>query len=484
MCDQRGVTTLRESAGLGSNPDRKTGLLDRAIGVVLLAISCVPAVVPARPVAVAAPIEVWVDASGAPDGDGSVNRPLKVLVPVKGAVMHLRSGLYEGPFVLPDGAQLVGHGEVVLHSAGEVTVTAEGAAGLEGLSVQGGQVGLLGLGALTLRRVHFSGHRRAAVEARVALTLDDAVFDGTVPGTKGVVLTERADARLEKVRFTGAFSRAIEATKATLDAEDLQVEGPATALHLSGGAAHVRKLSVAGGSGPGVFTSGGSLTLTDAAVNGHEFGLQAKKTKLSVTRFVSRRVAHEGIAALECTGTLAQVELEQSAMYLENSTLSVSGLKLRQGRGAGILIRHGVVKLDEVTIQNVRAEGGTGGDAVEIRDADVEARRLSIHDVAGMGVFATSSATVKLDTFSCERCRIGALVAENEAVVTVKGMTTKGGEGPAVAALAHGTVKLDGADLGGSQAPIWAECDEGARVTVKHLRSTVSQPPTGCILRE
>ncbi len=452
----------------------------------LLAISCVPAAPTVVPDAVrAAPaIELWVDASGAPDGDGSVNRPLKVLVPIKGAVMHLRSGLYEGPFVLPDGSRLVGHGEVVLHSAGEVTVTAEGAASLEELSVQGGQVGLLGLGALTLRQVHFSGHRRAAVEARVALTLDDSVLDGTVSGTKGVVLTEGANARLKKVRFTGAFARAIEGKGATLDAEDVQVEGPASALHLVDCRAHVRKLGVAGGSGPGVFTSGGALTLTDAAVNGHEFGLQAKKTKLEVTRFVSKRVAHDGLALLDCSGTLAGIELEQSAMYLENSELRVSGVKLRQGRGNGILIRHGEVKLDDATIENVRAEGGSGGDAVEIRDAEVEARRLVIRDVAGIGVFATASATVKLDTFLCERCRIGALVSENDAVVTVKGMVAKGGEGPAVAALAHGTVKLDGAELGGTQAPIWAECDEGARVTVKNLRSTVGQPPTGCILRE
>jgi len=32
--------------------------------------------------------------------------------------------------------------------------------------------------------------------------------------------------------------------------------------------------------------------------------------------------------------------------------------------------------------------------------------------------------------------------------------------------------------------PIWAECDQGARVTVKRMKSNLALPPSGCIARD
>ncbi|MBS1152388.1 MAG: hypothetical protein H6Q89_4086, partial [Myxococcaceae bacterium] len=370
--------------------------------------------------------------------------------------------------------------------------TAPAAASLEALSVQGGFLGMRAIGPVTLRRVHFSGHRRVALEAGAALTLEDSVFDGSVSETRGVQLTKGAVAKLKKVRFVGAFARAIDAVAAQLDAEDVQSEGPAQALHLEQSQAQVRRLTVAGGSGPGVFVAEGALNLSDASVNGHEYGLSARKAALTVVRFSSKRVQLAGIATVQCTGSLSEIQTEQSGSYgglqLLESVLKVKGLKVRQARSMGVFVRLGEVKLEDVTIEQVRGDrdggGENGGDGLHLRDADVEVTNVIVRDVEGVGVFATKGAQVEVTKFACERCRIGAVVSELASVVTLKGLISRGGEGPAIAVLEQGTVKLEDADITAVQVPIWAECDQGARVTVKRMKSNLALPPSGCIARD
>jgi hypothetical protein len=493
--------TPRKSTRLPSNPDRNRPVLDRSFWAFSIAVwiaGCVPAAVPVvgEPPLVAAPgIERWVDASAPEGGDGTPQRPFKGLAQALApdAIIHLRSGLYAGPWMLPAGSHLIGHGEVVLYAEGEATVvTAPASASLESLSVQGGFVGMRAIGPVTLRRTHFSGHRRVAIEAEASLTVEDSVFYGSVSETRGIQLKKGAQAKLKKLRFVGAFRRAIDAEGARLEADDIHSEGPAQALHLEGSQSQVRKLTVAGGSGPAVFVAEGALTLIDASVSGHEFGLQARKAALTVQRFSSKRVQLAAIATVECTGTLTDIQAEQSGSYgglhLLESKLKVKGVKLKQARAMGILVRRGEVKLDDVTIEQVRGDreptGENGGDGLHLRDADVEATNIIVRDAEGVGVFATAGARVELNRFACERCRIGAVVSEIASVVTVKGLTSRGGEGPAVAVLDHATVKLEDADITAVQVPIWAECDQGARVTVKRMKSNLALPSSGCIARD
>lgn len=449
-------------------------------------VSVTPAPAPA---AAAAPIEVWVDGSVPEGGDGSRNAPLRQLGPAlgPGVIVHLRSGLYGGPFTLPDGVRLVGHGEVVLYAEGETTVlTAPGAVSLEGLSVQGGFIGLDARGTAGLHRVHFSGHRRVALTASGTLTLEDAVLDGTVSETMGVQLTAGAKAVLRQLRFTGAFRRAVDATGATLTVDDLKSEGPAQALHVEHSDVTASKLAVAGGTGPAVFAAGGTLTLTDTTVNGHEYALQARKTALTVRTFRSNRVQLAAIATVDCTGTLEDLSVEQSGTYgalqLLDSTLKVKKVKVKQARTTGIFVRKGKVTLEDATVEQTRGDrDGSGGDALHVRDADVTATNLVVRDAEGVGAYASAAARLNLSRFSCERCRVGALLAELAADLTAKGVTTRGGEGPAISVLDKATATLEDADLVTTQIAIWADCDQGAHVTVRRVKSNLPLPASGCI---
>ena len=500
-CDQDRAESPSKSMRVRPDSDRKLPAADRSVWALSIAVwvaGCAPvavSVAEAPAVSVSGALERWVDASTPEGGDGSSPRPFKRLgdALAPGALVHLRSGLYAGPWVLPAGVRLIGHGEVVLFGEGETTVvTAPAGASLEALSVQGGFVGMRAIGPVTLKRVHFSGHRRVAIEAQGALTLEDSLLDGSIPDTRGVELKKGSTAKLKKVRFVGAFGRAVDADGAQLDAEDLQSEGPAQALHLENSQSEVRKLTVAGGSGPGVFVAEGALTLSDASVNGHEFGLQARKAALTLVRFTSRRVQLAGIATVQCTGSFSEILTEHSGSYgglqLLLSTLKVKGVKVKQASAMGIFVRQGEVKLEDVTVEQIRGEGPvlgeSDGDGLHLRDADVEASNVTVRDAQGSGVFASAGARVALKGFTCERCRVGALVAELASVVSVKGMISRGTEGPAVAVLDRAALSLEDADITAQQAPIWAECDQGARVTVKRLKSNLPLPLSGCIARD
>ncbi len=436
-------------------------------------------------------VERWVDAHAGEAGDGSSGSPFKRLgdALAPGATVHLRSGLYPGPFQLPPGVKLVGHGEVVLYAEGETTVVTARAASLEGLSVQGGFIGLLASGPVSLKRVHLSGHRRVAVRAAAALSVEDSVFEGTVSETRGIALSAGASASLRKVRFTGAFRRAVDAEDAVLHAAEVTSEGPVEALHLVRTQAEVRQLTVLGGRGPGIFTADGALDLRGASVTGHEYGLQARNTALTIDGFTSKRAEFAGIATVGCTGTLAHISTEASGTYgglqLLESTLTVTGLKVKLGAVTGVLVRKGTVTLQDVTVEQVRADSGasgeSGGDGLELRDAEVTLKNVTVRDVAGSGVFAAAVAQVTIIGLTCERCRVGTVVADRMARVGVQGLVSRGGQGPAIAATDHASISVDDADVTASEAPIWAECAQGVQVTVRHFKSNLKQPPSACI---
>ena len=71
------------------------------------------------------PGSLWVDGSAAVLGDGSFAAPFKTLGEALArapARIEIRAGLYRGPFILPGGTELVGHGAAVLYGEGEDTV--------------------------------------------------------------------------------------------------------------------------------------------------------------------------------------------------------------------------------------------------------------------------------------------------------------------------------------------------------------------------
>ena len=215
--DQQGRPSARIRPVNRLARDRRLRLSDLAVTLFLL-VGCarLPEPVPTPPEVHRA--EVWVDAFSAAGGDGTSARPLKTVpqpVPTD-AIVHLRAGLYPGPFVLGPGARMEGVGEVVLTGeAGQTVVTADGAS-LEGISIQGGAIGLEAGAKVSLTHVHFSGQRRQAAVVHGQLTIADSRFEASVEGIEGVVVEHGALFQANDTKFTGGFRRAVMTEGATL----------------------------------------------------------------------------------------------------------------------------------------------------------------------------------------------------------------------------------------------------------------------------
>src|SRR5688572_12720748 len=124
---------------------------------------------PPPPIVAATRPMLWVDGGLLDDGDGTKARPFKRLpkaleaAAALGAELRVESGLYEGPFIVPAGVRIVGIGLVVLHADGPAALLAADRVELESLTIQGGLMGLVVQGDVTLRNVSFSGQRQVAL---------------------------------------------------------------------------------------------------------------------------------------------------------------------------------------------------------------------------------------------------------------------------------------------------------------------------------
>src|SRR5262249_14657605 len=123
-----------------------------------------------EPPADGAAVEMWVDAFALDPGDGSRAHPFKSLakaieVASEGAWLLLAAGLSPGPFLPAARLRLTGSSSSVLMAETmDAVVRPRGALVLEDLAIQGGAVGIETGFDLRLKRIHFSGQRKAAME--------------------------------------------------------------------------------------------------------------------------------------------------------------------------------------------------------------------------------------------------------------------------------------------------------------------------------
>lgn len=485
--DQRAAPTARIRAAnqpCRDLPARRRDLLGLAC---LVAVGCAqPA--PTPPARDVPRLELWVDAFSRGPGDGSRARPYRALAEAlrPGATVHLQTGLYRGPFVLPEGVTLQGHGEVVLYVEGLETTVAASAATLRGLSVQGGGVGLEAGGAVVVEQVHFSGQRRQAAHARGALTVRGGHVEGSVEGIDGLV-GEEATLVLAGTRFSGGLRRAVSASGGQLTARQLSGEGVKTLLWARGARVDAEGLESALGSGPAVFLSGGEARLAGVRIRGHEYGVQAAS---------GARLTLEGLAASRCL--LAAVAVQQATLHLSRSTVEHAGLQLlasdstvaavtvRDAAGLGVLVRQGRARLTRLTVERVRDEVAHGeralGDAVHARDAEVWLDEVTTRDVGGSALFLSAVATAHVGTLVAERCGNGAVYVERGARLTARHLDVRGVQGSAVVVPDAATVEVERLTVrGATEWPVWAECAAGAAVRVAHLDSAAPRPESPCV---
>lgn len=413
--------------------------------------------------------EVWVDGSASEGGDGTKARPFKTLEPRAGHVTHLATGLYALSGTLADDVTLEGEGQaVVLHGEGLVA----GRATLRRLAIQGGQTGLTVRGAVTLEDVSFSGQRQVAVsvEPTGVLVFTRGELLGSVPESKGVVSAGRAS--LSGLKLRGNLRHGVKVDGGETTVTDSSCEGPATAVHVSGGRAVVTRVRAVAGRGPAFAANASTLELHDVEVVGHEYavltglqarllvdGLQSDRAQVGALGLVGTKAVLKHVIALK-PGAHGAVE------SLEGDT-RVEDLTVTDATDVAVVQRHGRLDAKKVRINGVRSEGGSGGDGIMVRDAVAVLEDVMVTEAGGTGVVATAVATVELKGLTCERCAHGALLVERRSTVNAKGVVSIGSREAAVSVPDDGVLELDGLEVTGSTQAVWAECAAGARVVLK-----------------
>lgn len=440
------------------------------------------------------PGEFWVDAYASEGGDGTATSPFKhltsaLLLP---AVVHLAPGLYEGPFQLPAGTVLRGPKEAVLFGSAEAAavVLAETAA-LEGVAIQGGQVGLQVGADVRLDKVSFSGQRRTSVHvlAGASLMAKSSLFDGTVTETVGVHLEPNSMAFFETSRFTGGYRRAIDVAQARVLIDRTQIQGPVEAIRVEKGEATLRSVDIGGGRGPAIAVSQSQLFMRTVHVTGHEYGLLVGHSTVSVEDFSSQRAQKAGVSTTECKGALKELDVREAGSYgalqLSQSELHVEQVTVRLAISAAVTVRQGTVTLRDVDVQCISEEGvgdsASGGDGVHVRDATVTVERLRVDEAQGAGLWATAFANVTVSDFDCQGCRAAAVLAERGAKVKVKGLNVRESQGAALVVPDAASIDVDGLTVSSKAEPVWAECDQGAKVTVAGWQGAKAQGLPACV---
>ncbi|MFT3706316.1 MAG: right-handed parallel beta-helix repeat-containing protein [Archangium sp.] len=444
-----------------------------------------------EPVADAPRPAVWVDSFAAPGGDGSSERPWKNVpssLPPR-AVLHLRSGVYTGPFVF-EAVRVEGHGEVVLTAeAGQTTVTATRTE-LTSLSIQGGEVGLAVPAGAAVKgtTLHFSGQRKLAsrVEAGGTLSLEKSELIASVEGVDGVSISGHLVAR--ELKLEGGFRRGVWCERGSFEVRGLSARGVKAPVHASDCAGSLGSLDVEAGAGAAVFSAGSTLEVKGLVVRGSEFGLQlTRHSKVRAAGLDVARTQVDCVSALQSELTLSDSQLTAcgngGAVLLQDSTAWLSGLDVHDTPDLGVLARQSTLDVKDSKFTRITSGNGQAlGDAIHARQSKTVLVGVRVSDVEGSGLFATAFAEVEVKSLEVERARQSAVFVERRSVVKVDSLLVRGGGGGAILVPDQARVSVRSLSVaGGTELPIYAECNEGAEVEVGRIESTVQQLKSRCI---
>jgi hypothetical protein len=451
-----------------------------------------PRPVPLEPAPQAPPARVaerWVDAHARhPEGDGTFDRPLRTLglalaaLPPEGGRIHVRTGLYRGPFLLPEGVWVRGHGEVVLHAEGdaEAVVTLAGAGGLQALHVQGGLRGVrIQAGPVRLEGVKLSGQRTEGVEVRDGGVLEATAVDveGTVSGTLGVRVGPGGRAVLHQALFRGGLSEGLRVEAGGFARlVDARSEGPAQALRSIGGSLEVEGLRAAGGRMAAVGVGGGTARLSQVVVVGHEYALLVgAEAKVSVRGLTSLRAERAGVGVAASTVEMEEVLVlgagSHGGINAVGATLTLRRF-LVSGAGAyGISLHGGEADVSHGAIVAVTDDGG-GGDGVHARIGKARLSHLHLSRLEGVGVQAAQGAVLTLRDLSVDRAAWAGVLAETGGSIDAVSVSVRRSGGSAVAVPGEGRIFVDALVAEQNAAgTVWVECGQGAEVWLGRVRA-------------
>ena len=436
--------------------------------------------------------ERFLDASAPPGGDGSRERPFRALAdaPAHGR-LRLASGVYAGGVLLED-VELVGDGAVVLTASPPgPCVRARGTVRLEGVQLQGGAAGLMvEAGRTTLEAVQLSGQRAAAIEVAggAAVVLARSTLQASVSGLPGLRVAPGGQAELREVRIQGPFQRAVEAARpAALRLSGVQVQDAVTGLWLSGGTAVVERLEVRGGRGPGLYVAGGSLQLRDVQVTGHEYGLLTGEGARVDGRGVrSTGAERTGLALVKSKAVLEDVHVDSAGqlagVQLVSSEVRLRGLEVQGGRSSGLVTRDAQLTLEGASFSGPRAADPLEGDAIQIRGGRASLSGLRVQDCSGIGILAAEAAVVGLTRSTIGGAGVAGLSVETEARLVATDVVVERTAGPAVLVTDRGVAQLRGLTTWTNRdGPLWAECSQGVEVEIDGWTGDVRPAAAPCV---
>jgi hypothetical protein len=341
--------------------------------------------------------------------------------------------------------------------------------------------------------VRFAGQRAGAVRMEAGhLTVEGGVFEGGGPGTVGLLLAGPVRAEVREGAFIGAFRRGVEARGAEVELEGVSFRGPETALYQGQGQVRLRRSTVEGGSGPGIFVQHGVLRLEDVTVTGHEYGLQSLEATLESRGFTSVRAARAGVALVGTQGKLEDTVVLGSGsfggMTLVGSDLDVLAIRVDRADSYGIAATRGRLRLRQAVLTHLTARDGDSGDGLHLRDTEVDAEDVKVRDVAGVGVLSAQGSRLTLRDASLEGCKEAGVQAETQGQVTAVGLDVRGSRGPALIALDAGVLRVDelsARDISGGL--VWADCQGETGVTLGRVTVVgpipMPGPEAACVVR-
>lgn len=457
----------------------------------LVVVGCVRAPMP--PSLPAEPPSLWVDAFASAGGDGGVEAALKTMPALREpARLHVRSGLYAGPFSFPAGTTLEGHGEAVLFLEGTGTVvTASAPLALKHVSIQGGSVGLLATAFTTLEQVKFSGHRVAAlqvldagVEARsleVTSRLDSVGLDAI-----------NASLSLDGLKLEGPLAFGVRVADSTLSARQVRADGQSTVVQGLRSSVTVDLLEATGGRRNAVFLSQGAARLSKLNISGFEYAVLGTNTDVVLDGLSARGPHVTAFSFMGSKVTLRNATVERAGSLgggqLLDCVSRVEGLVVSQAVASGLMVRKGVAFIEALTVTGIRGEvepDGTivTGDGLQVRDAEVTLGTLSAEDLDGAGLYAANFAKVTAQRIDVKRSGTGAAVVERKSTLVADSISSRGSRGPSIAVPEEGFIDVKRLSAQGGDVSVWADCASGSFVTIGAVDEATVLPRLRCLER-
>jgi hypothetical protein len=498
-CDRAQPATVQNRTRIQKRADRFSSLCDlRQVPLAFLAgtltLACAPSPLATPSAVLVARAVVWVDASATSGGSGSREQPLKQIpVLAEGTHLHLMSGLYRGPFSFPPNSTVEGHGSVVLYAESpDVVVSVEkGPITLRSLYIQGGDTGVATTQPLVLEKVQISGHRQTALVAVDAgVTISGLEVHSRISTTQGIVIT-RGTLVLDGGLFEGPMRHAVALEDTDATVSQVRMRGPSTALKASVTRLRVDTLETAGGNQAAIFLKEGIAELRNLEMTGHEYAILGSG-RIDVRSLRAHGPAAGGISLERARVSLDGIQITRAGplggVQLLECDSSLGSVEVRDSNAWGVMIRKGRARLASLKASQLRGENTSSatslGDALHTREAIVDVTRLETADLEGSALFASAFSVVTLATVVAQRSGGGAIVVERDSRAIIHDLDVAGSVGPAVSVLDRSTLHLRRFSAPQADISLWADCAQGAYVSIRSVTPHTVIPKTPCVLSE